>query len=99
MTLGPVTDREQALGKWIDALAEASSDGNDRLKVILLCHAQMVLAADDDANPIVPEPERLRSFVERVARGCKARGGKRGEAAVGAGYAALASVIVATRGA
>lgn len=98
MSGGVITEREQALGKWIDDLATASCDGNDRLKVIMLCHVEMVLAADDDKDPVVPDPQRLRRFVEQVARGCKARGGKRSEAAVGAGYAALASIIEATRG-
>ena len=99
MPLSPITEREQALGKWIDTLATSASDGNDRLKVILLCHATMTLAADDENNPVVPSPDQLQAFVRRVANGCKARGGKRSEAAVGAGFAALGSIIEATRGA
>lgn len=95
----PVTEREQALAKWISEMADSAAFGNDRLKVILLCHAQMVLSADDDTNPIIPDSSQLKSFVERISRGSKARGARRGEAAVGAGFAALASVIEATRGA
>ncbi len=97
MALEPVTEREMALGKWILEVSNESSRGDDRKNVIYLCNAAMVLAASDDATDVPVNAGELKQFVDRIARGCKARGGNRSEAAIGASYAALATVIAAVR--
>lgn len=98
MTPSAITEREQALAKWIDQVSNDLTAGDDRKKVVYLCQAAMVLSASDDANEVPVNAQELRDFVGRISRGVKARGGKRSEAAVGACYAALASVVTATRG-
>jgi hypothetical protein len=86
------TLREQALGKWVHGLVEREFPDSDRVQIVAICTAAMVLAVADETGLPETDKKEVERFGIKIRRGCEARGGTRKEAATAALAVALAKV-------